>query len=43
MTFDESFAGVPVWNERQHVGTLMAFAIELAGQALVPFTEDPTE
>ena len=43
VTFDESLTDVPVWNQRQHVGTLTAVAIELAGDALIPFTEDPAE
>jgi hypothetical protein len=46
VTFDERLTDVPVWNERQDVGTrttLTAFAIELAGQAEILFTEDPAE
>src|SRR3954470_24819398 len=43
----ERFGGgarhIPVWNERQSVGSVLTFTVQLAGQQLVVALEDPAQ
>jgi hypothetical protein len=34
---------VPVWNERQHVGSVAPFAFELTGDDMVPALKNPAQ
>src|SRR5579862_8467946 len=40
---DDGLTDVPVWNQRQHVGSLTAFPFELAGQKSVVSLKNPAK